>query len=92
MGYVPPIKDDQLLIYGNRQSLHSQLIKGTPATEKVVFFNTLQGDSNFVRFPKNIYDPKLLRVDLEKPVKSIERIKEIEQKVTGKGTTIDVTI
>lgn len=84
MGYIPPVKDDQMVIYGNRQPLHLQLIYTTPSTQKVSFLHALPHLPSTNLIQHRSFHQKIEKGNIE------EKMKEIEQQITGKGTMIDI--
>ena len=91
MGYVPPLMDNQMLIYGNRRPLDSQLIYVTPSAERITFLDALSSESDAYQQYKQSKSEKddSENIDVENRLEFA--VKLVERKVTGKGVTIDFT-
>ncbi|MBB5174865.1 hypothetical protein [Texcoconibacillus texcoconensis] len=80
MGYIPPVRDNQLTIYHHRQPEQNPVIRPSPAVYKLEFFDAIK---DHYRGKKPIY---------HSDVKSINQLKEtrkIENEWEGKGKYID---
>ncbi|PYZ93478.1 hypothetical protein CR194_09920 [Salipaludibacillus keqinensis] len=82
MGYVPPVKDEQMMIYGQRQTSRKPMIIGPSPAERIEFFDALKDQSKQrYYFERNESKQRLLK---------IARMKEKE--LTGKGEMFDSSI
>ncbi|RKL67714.1 hypothetical protein CR203_10230 [Salipaludibacillus neizhouensis] len=82
MGYIPPLRDEQTMIYGSRQSYPSPLIKGPDPAERVEFFEALKQHSKQGKyFERNESKERLLMI-----------AKQHENKFVGKGEKFDQSI
>ncbi|SER95413.1 hypothetical protein [Salipaludibacillus aurantiacus] len=82
MGYLPPVKDEQVTIYANRQTGSKPMITGPSPAERVAFFDALKdraATGNY--FQRNKAKQKLLTV-----------ARAHEKEITGKGEYFDQTI
>ncbi|WP_078595323.1 hypothetical protein [Evansella clarkii] len=82
MGYIPPVKDEQMIIYGSRQQKHSSLVAPAAEVQRAEFYEVLRNRSrcgNF--FERNVVKQQLRR-----------KAKECENTVTGKGSHIDISV
>ncbi|UTR11101.1 hypothetical protein MM300_01855 [Evansella sp. LMS18] len=82
MGYIPPVRDEQMIIYGSRQQKHSPSVSPAAAVQRAEFYEFLRNRSrcgNF--FERNVVKQQLKR-----------KVKECENTVTGKGSHIDISI
>lgn len=82
MGYIPPVRDEQMMIYGNRQQKTSPSIPPTAAVQRAVFYEALQN-----RFHSgNYFERNVKKHQLD------NKAKKLENNVTGKGTYFDKSI
>lgn len=82
MGYIPPIKDDQTVIYGQRQTETKSIIPGPTPAERMEFFDSLKERTKRANyFERNKLKQRLLKIG---------RIQEKE--LTGKGEKFDQSI
>lgn len=82
MGYIPPIRDEQAIIYTSRESSPSPMIKGPGAAERVEFFEALKDHSRQPRdFERNSSKQRMLLIG-----------KQHENEFTGKGNIFDHSI
>lgn len=82
MGYIPPLRDEQTMIYGSRQSSPSPLIKGPDPAERIEFFEALKHHSKQRKYFERNESKERLRMSA----------KQHENKYTGKGEMFDQTI
>jgi len=82
MGYIPPVKDDQVMIYGQRQIERKPTIQRPSSAERIEFFDALKERSNQANyFERNKLKQMLLKAG-----------KIHEKELTGKGEKFDESI
>ncbi|MDG5789118.1 hypothetical protein QA612_16800 [Evansella sp. AB-P1] len=80
MGYIPPVKDDQFIVYSNRMRKDDHQIPTLQPVQQISFLKTEDGnDSHYNKSKKRKHD-----------VMNIA--KYYENKLTGKGSYLDETI
>ncbi|UCZ51932.1 hypothetical protein LGQ02_13840 [Bacillus shivajii] len=82
MGYIPLVKDEQTLLYSNRQTSRSPMISKTEPVQRPEFFDALKDKT------KHHYEDH----EEESTIPFSELLKYHEKKLTGKGKFFDETI
>ncbi|WP_280769236.1 hypothetical protein [Salipaludibacillus daqingensis] len=82
MGYIPPVKDEQMMVYGQRQTEKKPMIQGPSPSERVEFFDALKERSK----KANYFERNKLKQRLLKAGKIHEKV------ITGKGERFDQSI
>ncbi|MFA9555792.1 hypothetical protein ACERII_00595 [Evansella sp. AB-rgal1] len=85
MGYIPPIKDDQFLIYTNRQKNEKTDLAPTPPTNRVAFYRTNHHHRNLFHWNTSVDNSKQIE-DIKK------KAHKLESKLLGKGSYVDEII
>ncbi len=83
MGYIPPVRDEQLFQYGNRLNHHSQGITPTSPVIKGTFHNVLTEKQKQLLIDHKKYHHQKKKKNLNY---------EIIQEVTGKGYYINESV
>ncbi|MBU9723614.1 MULTISPECIES: hypothetical protein [Bacillaceae] len=85
MGYIPPVRDEQTMIYGYRHHLENKKSFSTPPLHPIVFNDSLKGLPNS-------------KGNLELEFEQVNKMKEMqlgriyENKLSGKGHYVDEII
>ncbi|UTR15335.1 hypothetical protein MM221_01700 [Salipaludibacillus sp. LMS25] len=82
MGYIPPVKDEQMIVYASRQTEPKPVITGPTPLENIEFLDVLARRSEERNFLLN---------DIKEERLKQNAIKE-ERSLTGKGTLFDQTV
>ncbi|UJW58368.1 hypothetical protein [Salipaludibacillus agaradhaerens] len=82
MGYIPPVKDEQMIVYASRHTEPKPMITGPTPLENTEFFDVLARRSEERNFMLNYTKEERLK---QKAIKE-------EQRFTGKGTMFDQTV
>ncbi|WP_096189343.1 hypothetical protein [Evansella halocellulosilytica] len=82
MGYIPLVRDEQSMLYGNRQLSDSPMITEVPPVQRAEFFEALKDQAK----QKMYLDPHTKYCSLA------ETVKFHEKKITGKGKFFDESI
>ncbi|SDY99947.1 hypothetical protein SAMN05421736_10535 [Evansella caseinilytica] len=82
MGYIPPVRDEQVLLYHHRQKQSEMNISPSPRVQRVEFSKSLERRSHRNR----------LAEEKAKAIFLSEIGINIENDLTGKGTFVDEKI